>query len=193
MNKRIAYMRADGGLTISEIMPKERLVGQWGTTNALGVIELSDEEYERRMQEKLQARMTRKGAAKAVTLPANWKPPESDRAFRDAWKLDDQDAVAVDMEKAREIHRDRMRFARKPLLTALDVEYTKADEVRDQAAKDAIAAQRQALRDVTDDPTVDAAATPAELRAAWPADKLGPSPYERKAAIVAEAIDVKAR
>jgi hypothetical protein len=93
-------------------------------------------------------------------------PP--DRTFRGAWK-DGGAAVDVDMPKARDIHRDRMRQAREPKLAALDIEYQRADEKGDAAAKADIAARKQALRDVTADPAIEAAQTPDELKAVWPA------------------------
>jgi len=84
----------------------------------------------------------------------------TDRTFRNAWKAD----LTVDMPKAREIHRDTLRALRAPKLAALDVEYQIADERGDAAAKAAVAVRKQALRDVTDDPAINAATTPAALK-----------------------------
>lgn len=77
--------------------------------------------------------------------------------------------ITVNMDKARGIHRERLRAIRQPLLDALDVEYQRADESGDANGKKAIAAKKQALRDVTKDPAIDAAMTPEELKAAVPA------------------------
>lgn len=74
----------------------------------------------------------------------------------------------VDKAKARAIHRDKLRAARAPKLAALDVDYVRADERGDTAAKRAIAAQKQALRDVTADPAIDKAKTIAALAKVWP-------------------------
>ncbi len=90
-----------------------------------------------------------------------------DRIFRNAWVMDGK-TIGCDMDKAREIHRDAMRAARTPKLAALDIAYQRADEAKDDAAKAVIAAQKQELRDVTADPRIDAAQTPAELKAVWP-------------------------
>ncbi len=95
--------------------------------------------------------------------------PVQDRDFRGAWRMRDG-KIGVDMPAARGIHRDRMRQARAPRLAALDVEYQRADEAGDGAAKRAIGARKQALRDVTADPRIDAADTPDALRAVWSAD-----------------------
>jgi hypothetical protein len=90
-----------------------------------------------------------------------------DRHFRGAWK-DDGKSVGVDMPKARDIHRDRMRAARAPELAKLDIEYQRADERSDGDAKNIVATRKQALRDVTADPAIEAAKTADELRAVWP-------------------------
>ena len=92
-----------------------------------------------------------------------------DRHFRSAWVLS-AGKVGIDMAKARDIHRERMRAARAPKLAALDVEYQRADETGDTGAKADIAKRKQALRDVTADPAIDAAQTPEGLRAVWPAE-----------------------
>jgi len=73
--------------------------------------------------------------------------------------------ITVDMNKAREIKRDQLRAERKPILEALDVAYMRAQEAGDTAKQDAIAADKQALRDATADPAIDAATTPDELKA----------------------------
>lgn len=90
----------------------------------------------------------------------------ADRTFRNAWQ--DNNGVRVNMARAREIHKDRLREWRKPLLAALDVRYMCADEIGDAAKKAEIAAKKQALRDVTADPAIEAAATPEELLAVMP-------------------------
>jgi hypothetical protein len=90
----------------------------------------------------------------------------SDRTFRGAWK--DTGVVSVDMPKAREIHREKLRELRAPKLVALDIEYMRADERADSAEKSRIALKKQALRDVTEDPRIESASTPDELKAVLP-------------------------
>lgn len=87
--------------------------------------------------------------------------------FFTAWKPDGA-GVSIDMPKARDIWRDRIREARAPLLTALDVEYQRADEQGDATAKRSIAARKQVLRDAPAHPDIEAAATPEALKAVWP-------------------------
>jgi hypothetical protein len=108
----------------------------------------------------LRARVIRHRPVEPDALPV-------DRTFRDAWTLTDA-GVVHDMAKARAIKRDMLRAERTPLLAALDVEYQRADERKDDAAKATIAAKKQALRDVTSDPAIDAAATVEELKALKP-------------------------
>jgi hypothetical protein len=99
------------------------------------------------------------------------EPAPVDKTFRAAWALVGE-AITVDMPKARTIHRGRLRVMRAPLLAALDVDYQRADERGDAAEKTRIAAEKQALRDVTDDPAIEAARTPEELKAVVPAPLL---------------------
>lgn len=70
-----------------------------------------------------------------------------------------------DLTKAREIHRQYIRDIRRADLTQLDIDYLRADEVGDLAAKQTIAQQKQVLRDLPDDPRIDQASTIEELAA----------------------------
>ena len=91
----------------------------------------------------------------------------TDRTFRDAWRSDGK-KMSIDMPRARELHRERLRAARAPLLAALDVEAIRADEVGDAEAKSAIVARKQRLRDVTRLPEIEAATTAEALTKVWP-------------------------
>ena len=81
----------------------------------------------------------------------------------------------VDMAKAREIHKDKIRAARTEKFKELDVEFTKALEAGTSTTD--IAAKRQALRDAPADSGIDAATDEASLKAQWKTDILGTSPY----------------
>ena len=81
----------------------------------------------------------------------------SDRTFRNAWKED----LTVDMPKAQGITKDRLRQERAPLLTALDVQYQRAQE--DGRDTTIIISEKQRLRDVTK--LADKAMTLDELKA----------------------------
>lgn len=91
----------------------------------------------------------------------------ADRTFRNAWKPH-AGGIEVDMPKAVEIQKDRLRALRAPKLSALDVDYMRALEAGDTAAQASIAQQKRALRDVTADPIITKAKTPEELKAAIP-------------------------
>ena len=100
-------------------------------------------------------------------MPEGWRfPADTDASFRRAWRKNGM-SFSVDMPMAREIWRDKMRRARKPLLEALDIDYMRA--IEQQQPITALAARKQALRDVTADTAIEAAQTPDDLRAAWPA------------------------
>ena len=81
----------------------------------------------------------------------------------------------VDMAKARELHKDKIRLARKPLLEALDVEFQKALETG--ASTTDIVAKKHALRDAPADSGITSASDADALKAQWKTDILGTSPY----------------
>lgn len=72
--------------------------------------------------------------------------------------------ISIDMTKARQIKRDMIRSERAPMLATLDVQFMRAVETGDTAAQQAIAAEKQRLRDATKHPGIDAAQTPDELK-----------------------------
>lgn len=83
--------------------------------------------------------------------------------------------ISINLDKARAIHLDKMRSARRPKLEELDLAFMRAQEAGTDTAE--IVAAKQALRDVTKDPAITAAQSAADLKAAWPTDLLGKSPY----------------
>lgn len=89
-----------------------------------------------------------------------------DAEFRGAWERGADRPVVVNMTKAAEIARQKIRAERAPLLAAQDVLFTRAQGQKDQAAADAAEAKRQALRDATADARLTAAKDPAALKAA---------------------------
>jgi hypothetical protein len=87
-----------------------------------------------------------------------------DRTFRNAWRHD----LSVDMPRARDMWRAKMREARKPKLESLDIEAVRADEDGDKQRKADVVKRKKELRDVTELPAIEAAQTPDELKAIWP-------------------------
>jgi|TARA_A100000172_G_C3021190_1_gene103177 hypothetical protein len=102
----------------------------------------------------------------------------SDRTFRSSWVqvgIGTTATVSEDMTKAREIHKTNIRTAREPLLTALDVEFQKAQET--SAGITTIVAKKQALRDAPAASGISTAANATELKAQWDTSILGSTPY----------------
>jgi hypothetical protein len=85
--------------------------------------------------------------------------PNSDNDFFDAWELSGS-TVSVNLSKAKEITKARLRAEREPLLQAQDVLFQRALET--SADTTAIVAEKQRLRDITNQ--VDSATTTAQLR-----------------------------
>ena len=88
--------------------------------------------------------------------------------------------IKINVEKAKEIQKDKMRVVRKPLLEKLDVDFVRALEFGTDIEE--IKSQKQALRDITNlvtekeiiGSTVDEITS--ELKAIWDEDLLGPKP-----------------
>jgi hypothetical protein len=156
MPLRFAYTRPDGGTSIVHALPREQI------ERALPAPFADDAAYVRHVLEvSIPA-----DATDVVRLPDDHELPKRCE-YRDAWKLSGG-RVVFDMPKARNIHRNRIRAARAPVLTALDAEYQVADEASDAAAKASVAARKQELRDAPADPAIDSARTVDDLRKVWP-------------------------
>jgi hypothetical protein len=91
-------------------------------------------------------------------------------------------SIGINVEKAKQIHKDKIRSVRNPLLEKKDVEYIRALEVGDTAKVAEIVADKQALRDVTaivDDVTPTATnvlGVTEELKKVWDSEVLGKNP-----------------
>lgn len=86
--------------------------------------------------------------------------PQADNDFFNAWELANG-VVTVNLDKAKELTKARLRAQREPLLAAQDVLFQRALEA--QADTTAIVAEKQRLRDVTG--LVDGCTSTDELRA----------------------------
>lgn len=86
--------------------------------------------------------------------------PENDNDFFDAWEQT-KGVVTVNVDKAREITKARLRAEREPLLAAQDVAFQRAMETGGDLK--AIVAEKNRLRDVTS--LADRCTTTDELRA----------------------------
>ena len=77
--------------------------------------------------------------------------------------------LKINIDKAKNIWKDKIRVARKPKLEELDVEFARAQETG--ANTSAIVAKKKDLRDFP--AQVDSATTLDEIKAIWDTDKLG--------------------
>jgi hypothetical protein len=93
-----------------------------------------------------------------------------DQTYRNAWRLSDteEQLISIDLDKAKDIWKNRMRQARELLFPKLDTQYFIALERGTPEDQKAIANRKQLLRDVTQLPELEAARTIEELEAVWP-------------------------
>ena len=69
--------------------------------------------------------------------------------------------ITINLDKAKDITKDRLRAERKPLLEAQDIKFMQAQEVGNDTT--AIVAEKNRLRDITKD--ADSCTTTEELKA----------------------------
>ena len=81
----------------------------------------------------------------------------------------------INMSRASELHKDKIRIARKPKLEELDIEFNKALET--SADTTSIVSKKQALRDAPAATNIANASNASELKATWDTSILGVSPY----------------
>jgi hypothetical protein len=181
--KKIVYNQADGTAAVvtpaegsrlaisvtidrkkmvsKEPIPVDRFLRRWPVEGAVAEWAETEDEWMARIAAKDVPAGVPFEIVDASEIPA-------DRTFRNAWKCG-AGKIEHDMAKCREIQKNRLRELRAPKLAALDVEFMRALEAGDTAKCAEIAAQKQALRDVTKDPAIAVAKTVEELKAAVPA------------------------
>ena len=84
----------------------------------------------------------------------------------------------VNMSKAKDIHKDNIRAARKGKLSELDIEYQRAQETGSDTALSAIVEKKQVLRDYTDHAGITTAQNTQDLKADWDTSILGDKPKD---------------
>jgi hypothetical protein len=77
--------------------------------------------------------------------------------------------IGINLEKAKDIWRDKIRTARNEKFKELDIEFMRAVETADTDTQTSVAAQKQALRDAPADSAITDATTPNELKNIQPA------------------------
>jgi len=83
--------------------------------------------------------------------------------------------LSYNMNIAKEIHKDKIREARQPLLTKLDIDYQRASETSADTTE--IIAKKQALRDAPNSSDITNATNVDDLKKQWDSSILGTSPY----------------
>src|SRR5687767_14403952 len=121
----VAVSRVDGGLTVMRVVTTEYVPDGEGGRVANWTIDPTPDYIDS---------IIAKHNWQGPQAPTSWRlvdndflNDETDDTFRDAWKDDGGDKPGHDMAKAREIHKEKLRDLRAPLLEELDVEYQKAD------------------------------------------------------------------
>jgi predicted metal-dependent hydrolase len=91
---------------------------------------------------------------------------EIDNDYFNAYEFDSELGSKLSADKAKELHKDKWRSARKPKLEALDIAFMKAVESGDAVKQAEIATNKQALRDVTNTEII--GSTIEEIKSVWP-------------------------
>jgi hypothetical protein len=148
---RIAFTRPDGGVTI--VFP----VPDCGLT--------------------LEQIIDRSVPADAphVILDASDLHPDTDNFFNALTLNTAKGELSFDLDKAKELHKEKLRSARAPKLTELDVAFQRALESGGDTK--VVAEQKQELRDVTKHPKLVKAKDVGSIKESWPVDLLGEAPY----------------
>lgn len=98
----------------------------------------------------------------------NARDVPEDRTFRNALRCKGIGFVH-DMPECREIHRTKMRAARKPILEKMDIDQMRALVAGDAATVAQLEKEKQELRDVTKMEAIEDARTPEDLKKVWKA------------------------
>jgi len=84
--------------------------------------------------------------------------------------------LEINLEKALEIHKTKIREKRESVFKDLDIQFMKALEQGNTTLAAEIGAKKQALRDITDI-DISNISTLDELKQIWDVELLGESPY----------------
>lgn len=84
--------------------------------------------------------------------------------------------IEINLEKALEIHKTKLRERREVVFKDLDIQFMKALEQGNTVLSTEIGTKKQVLRDITDI-DISNISTLDELKAIWDVELLGESPY----------------
>ena len=88
-----------------------------------------------------------------------------DEQFRNAWVCDTDMNPVIDLEKAKEVWKEKIRLKRGPALLDLDVQYMRALESGDGTEN--IVKAKQELRDLPQNPDIESANSIEDLKNVW--------------------------
>jgi len=88
--------------------------------------------------------------------------------------------IKVNIEKAKEIHREKVRYARKEAFKSLDAEFMKSLERGDSVKGAEVSALKQQLRDLPACEEIENATCLDDLRNHWPDILQCKCPYDQK-------------
>jgi hypothetical protein len=126
-NKRIVYLAEDGVAAVVVPAPK----------------------YSGTMEDLLKKVVPEDCLDSADIVEADTIP--NDRTFRNSWVTEQGKSVEIDLAKAKDVAKDKVRQARTPKFAELDISYQRADEAGDADAKAAVVVKKQTARDATAD------------------------------------------
>ena len=86
--------------------------------------------------------------------------------------MEDKMSLNINMQKAQEIWRNKIREDREPYFQSLDVDYLKATEAQNTTLKNHIETKKQQLRDAPADSRIAEAITPEELKTIDPVTEI---------------------
>ena len=88
-------------------------------------------------------------AGRLIEMPST-NLPVQDADFFDAWEIGEFDRIIVNLDKAKQITKQRLRRERAPLLAQLDIDVLRSQESRDATfAIHSIIAEKNRLRNIT--------------------------------------------
>ena len=99
----------------------------------------------------------------------------TDNIYWEAINYHPSQGFTYDIAKAKEVQKGLIRTAREPKLQELDIQFQRALETGESTSD--IVANKQKLRDATENGALINANTIAEIKASWDTSILGSSPY----------------
>jgi len=161
MDKRIIIAKKDGSVTVR--VPAQQARRMVADPVPVGEKPKPRWETDDEFLTRCMADPVHHGECESMTVMDKADVPRKDE-YRNAWTFK-AGKFGHDMVKARNLHRDLIREARKELFAQNDIAATWASINGDKAAMDAAKAEQKRLRDAPADPRIEAATTIAQLRA----------------------------